>query len=278
MLVHLPLPDGTLTQLNVTVWGEENAARTLLCVHGLTRNSRDFDVLAKAAVVRGFRVVCPDMPGRGKSARLTNPAFYNNLINTQLTLALLVKMGVSKVDWLGTSMGGIMAIMAANQAPSLIHKLVLNDVGCVIPAKALQRIGEYVGDSPVHQSYLDAQEALKLRTVPFGVPAEYWQEFSGHSIEQVEGGFRLAYDPAIAAAFVPDALQQDILLWPLWEAVKLIPTMLIRGVQSDLLDAQTASQMQANHPQLTYYEVPNAGHAPALMSEVEIKRVIDFLD
>ena len=275
MLISLPLPDGSLCKLNVTIWGDETAPRTLFCVHGLTRNGRDFDVLAKAAAEKGFRVICPDMPGRGKSDWLPNTSFYNNLINAQLCLALLLALGIKKVDWVGTSMGGLIALLIANQAPNLINKLVLNDVGCVIPAAALQRIGSYVGNSPVYANFSDAEKELKCRTLPFAIPPEYWADFAANSIEQTAAGFRLAYDPAIAATF--GEIKQNIEMWPLWEAVKAIPTLLIRGAQSDLLTASTAATMQATHPHLSYYEVANAGHAPALMSDGEISKILDFV-
>ena len=275
MLVALALPDGNPCEMSYQEWGAENS-RILFCVHGLTRNGMDFEKLAIAASAQGFRVIAPDMPGRGKSPRLANPLLYNNMVNANLCIQLLAKLGITKVDWVGTSMGGMIALLIANQAPTLIQKLVLNDVGCVVPVASLKRIGEYVGLSPTHTTFAEAEAALKIRTQSFAIPDADWPRFAENSIEQIAEGFRLAYDPAIAQAF---ALMpaKDIALWPLWKAVKRIPTLLIRGAASDLLLEGTAVQMQATHPNLTRYNVGNAGHAPALMTEAEISAVLTFL-
>ena len=275
MLAALTLPDGTACEISYQEWGAENA-RVLFCVHGLTRNGMDFEKLALAAASKGFRVIAPDMPGRGKSPRLANPLLYNNMVNANLCIQLLAKLGITRVDWVGTSMGGLIAFLVANQLPGLIQKLVLNDVGCVVPAASLTRIGQYVGVSPNHATFAETEAALKLRTQAFAIPDADWPRFAENSIEQVPEGFRLAYDPAIAQAF---ALMppKDIELWPLWKAVKKIPTLLIRGATSDLLLEGTAVQMQATHPNLTRTNVANAGHAPALMTEEEINAVLEFL-
>jgi len=277
MLAALTLPDATPTSLSYNQWGDENASRVLFCVHGLTRNSMDFEKLALAAAEKGFRVIAPDMPGRGKSPRLANPALYNNLVNANLCLQLLGLLKTSKVDWLGTSMGGMVAMLVANQFPGLIQKLVLNDVGCVVTAASLRRIGEYVGNSPSYASFFEAEAALKNRTQFFSVPNVEWPRFAENSIEQTADGFRLAYDPAIAQAFALPEPIADIELWPLWEAVKKIPTLLVRGEHSDLLSEETAVQMQATHPRLARFNVAGAGHAPALMTEIEIGAVLGFL-
>jgi pimeloyl-ACP methyl ester carboxylesterase len=277
MLATLILPDGTPCALNYNSWGDASATRTLFCVHGLTRNGMDFEKLAQSAVTQGFRVIAPDMPGRGKSPRLANPAFYNNVVNANLCLQLLASLKVTQVDWVGTSMGGMIALLVANQMPGLMRRLVLNDIGCVITASSLKRIGEYVGNNPALATFAEAEASLKLRTAPFGIPENEWAHFAEHSIEQTPEGFRLAYDPAIAQGFSAIEPMADIQLWPLWKAVKRIPTLLIRGEDSDLLTADVAQKMQATHPHLTRYNVSNAGHAPALLTEQEINTVIGFL-
>lgn len=276
MLATLTLPDATSCQLAVQGWGTQNT-RILFCVHGLTRNAMDFEKLAIAAAAQGFRVIAPDMPGRGKSPRLANPAFYNNVVNASLCIQLLAQLGVSQVDWVGTSMGGLIALLVANQVPGVMRKLVLNDVGCVISATSLKRIGEYVGVSPNYASFAEAEAALRIRTQPFAIPDADWLRFAHNSMEQTPDGFRLAYDPAIAQGFAVAEPVVDLQLWPLWEAVKQIPTLLIRGKTSDLLTEETAKMMQATHPNLTRYNVPGAGHAPALMTEAEIAAVLGFL-
>lgn len=274
MLTSLPLPDGTSCTLNYHVWGEEHM-RTIFCVHGLTRNGMDFEKLALAAADKGFRVIAPDMPGRGQSPALSNPALYNNVVNAQLCLALLGTLGLTSVDWIGTSMGGMIAMLVANQSPATIHRLVLNDIGCFVPASSLKRIVEYGGEA-TYPTFPQAEEALKTRTQGFAVPAADWPRFAQHSIMQTDRGFRLAYDPAIISALANIDIK-DVDLWPLWEALKPIPLLLVRGEQSDLLTEETAQKMQATHPQLTRYNVAAAGHAPALMSETEIDVVLGFM-
>lgn len=249
----------------------------LFCVHGLTRNSMDFEVLGEAFAAKGFRVIAPDMPGRGKSVRLADSKLYNNMVNANLCLQLLVQFGIKQVDWLGTSMGGMIAMLIANQAPGVISKLILNDVGCMIPAASIARINEYVGVSPTYPTFSEAEASLKMRTAPFAIPEVNWKRFAENSIEQAEGGYRLAYDPAIALSFKSFEPGKDIEFWPLWEAMKPIPTLLIRGEHSDLLLEETAKTMQATHPRLTRLNIAGAGHAPALMTELEIAAIGQFL-
>ena len=330
MLTTLTLPDATPCPLSYESWGDENSQHVLFCVHGLTRNAMDFEKLAQSAVAKGFRVIAPDMPGRGKSPNLANPAFYNNAINANLCLQLLVALGITpplkspplsgeamrlgvcayktlsrvvgviknilphsrlspplippqaggkqkQLYWVGTSMGGLIAMLVANQAPTLIRKLVLNDVGCVITAASLARIGEYVGKSPSFATFAEAEQLLRERTSGFAILESDWKRFAETSIVQEAGSFRLAYDPAVAKGFALPTPAADIQLWPLWKAMKIIPTLLIRGEKSDLLTEETARQMQATHPKLTRYNVPNAGHAPALLTEEEIATVLGFL-
>lgn len=276
MLVSLTLPDGTPCELAYQEWGADNTT-VLFCVHGLTRNAMDFEKLAIAASMRGFRVIAPDMPGRGKSPRLHDPLLYNNLVNASLCLQFLGKLGITNVTWLGTSMGGMIAMLIANQAPGVIQKLILNDVGCVVSAASLRRISEYVGISPSYASFVEAENTLKLRTESFAIPDVDWPRFAHNSIEHTPEGFRLAYDPAIAQGMLMPEPIIDLQLWPLWKAVKRIPTLLIRGEKSDLLSQETAIQMHATHPHLTRYNVANAGHAPALMTEAEISTILNFL-
>lgn len=277
---HIDIPLSPLSEahtMHYVEWGNENTPRTVLCVHGLTRNGRDFDVLAAALAEKGFRVICPDIVGRGVSPNFKNPASYNNLTYAADCLYLLQQRGIKQVEWIGTSMGGMIALLVANQAPGLMRSLVLNDVGCLIEASAIARIAEYVAKPNMFATKDEAIAALRARTLPFSIPEKYWDDFATHSIKWCTEGFRLAYDPAIGQAM--GALTnggQPVLLWPLWEAVKPIPTLLVRGEVSDLLSKEVAAQMIATHPKLELYEVANAGHAPALMSEAEIEKIIVF--
>lgn len=277
MLVELTLPDNTACPIHVHQWGEDENSPVLFCVHGLTRHGLDFDKLAHAAASQGFRVIAPDMPGRGKSPPLANLAFYNNAINASLCAQLLMKLAIANVYWVGTSMGGIIALLLANQMPGVIRKLVLNDVGCLVPVSALQRIKDYASDITSFATYDKAEEALAARTATFGIPQSEWELFAKNSIMEKAGRYHLAYDPAILTALSPKDIAEDISLWPLWEAIKPIPTLLIRGEQSDLLSEEIAGQMQASHPNLTRYNVANAGHAPSLLSDAEINTILGFV-
>lgn len=275
MLVHLTLPENGACDVYLHQWGDEQSTRIMFCVHGLTRNGMDFEKLSKVAADKGFRVIAPDMPGRGKSPALANPVLYNNMVNASLCLQILAQLGITQVDWVGTSMGGMIALLIANQAPHYIRKLVLNDIGCMVPATALKRITEYA-TAAVYGQFTEAETALKIRTQPFAIPDTEWKHFAENSIEHTAQGYRIAYDPAIIQIIAASDIQ-DVNLWPLWEKVKPIPTLLIRGENSDLLSEETATAMQQTHPQLTRYNVAGAGHAPALMREAEINAVLGFL-
>lgn len=276
MFLRLLLPDGAPVNLSYEEWGDRQSPRVLFCVHGLTRNAMDFEVIGKAAAAAGFRMIAPDMPGRGKSENIKNPLLYNNAVYANLCLQMLGILGIRHVDWLGTSMGGIIAIIVANQAPGLIERLVLNDVGMVVTGASLARIGEYVGLAPSFATFEEAEAQLKIRTQPFSIPEGEWKRFAQNSIVPQNGGWRLCYDPAIGEAFKL-APPKDIELWQFWKAVKLIPTLLIRGEHSDLLTEEVAQKMKDTHPMLTRYDVAGAGHAPALMTQAEIGTILGFL-
>ena len=277
------LPDlatGELRHIVAYQWGDASAERTVLCVHGLTRNGRDFDYLARALAAKGRRVICPDMPGRGKSRWLAQPAGYNNAAYVADITQMLASLGISRVEWVGTSMGGILAIMAAAAAPALISKLVLNDIGAVIHAAGLERIFSYAGNKLVFATRQEAQEAMRTIFAPFGIrDEEHWQHMFTHSLRQAEdGSFTLAYDPSIIASLPrPEGAVQDIVLWPFMAGIMATPTLLIRGAQSDLLTREAALEMKAKMPLLSLYEVPHAGHAPSLMEAQDVQAVADFL-
>ncbi|MDE3015976.1 MAG: alpha/beta hydrolase [Pseudomonadota bacterium] len=259
-------------------WGNPDAAQTILCVHGLTRNGRDFDTLAEA-LSKDYRVLCPDMPGRGKSEWLVDPTGYNNAAYVAGILFMLGQLGITQIHWIGTSMGGILGLLAANTAPGLIRALVLNDVGCLIPAAALTRILSYAKVSNSFSTRAEAEAALRFRCAPFGVPDEaHWQLLFEHGIEPDGGGFRLTCDPAMFAMGPPaDQPMQDVNLWGLWPAVTAVPMLLIRGTESDILPRGVALQMQASHPRFTFREIAGTGHAPALMTPEQVEMVREWL-
>lgn len=258
-------------------WGNPDADYTVLCVHGLTRNSRDFDFLARSLSSR-YRVLCPDMPGRGSSQWLTDPTTYAYPTYINDILFIIHTLKITKIHWVGTSMGGIIGMMMAGLAPGILQSMILNDIGCLIPKAGLMRIFEYVGVKTYFANRVAAEAALRDIFQPFGITKEeHWQHFFTHSLQEKDGGFALAYDPAIAMNFPKKEEVQDIDLWPFWESLMPLPCLLIRGEKSDLLTRDTALSMMEKHPHLTLHEVPNTGHAPTLMDEREIGLISNWL-
>jgi pimeloyl-ACP methyl ester carboxylesterase len=255
-------------------WGPADGA-PVVCVHGLTRSGRDFDVLAQALGAAGRRVICPDLPGRGASDWLPAPALYQPPTYVTALSYLLARLD-GPVDWVGTSLGGIcgMAIAATHGSP--IRRLVLNDVGATIPQEAVARIGEYMATPPEVFPDVAALEAhLRRIHAPFGALTDaQWRHLAETSARAVEGGVALHYDPAIAEPICeqePEAVDMQ----GLWRMVRQ-PVLLIRGAESDLLEQQTARSMaEAAHVRLE--EIPGAGHAPALMDPAQIALVAEFL-
>lgn len=256
-----------------TEWGE--AGRALICVHGLTRNGRDFDRLA-AALSDRWHVICPDMPGRGRSEWLPAVDYTYPQYMADLT-ALIGRLGVAELDWLGTSMGGIIGMLMAAQPRSPIRRLVINDVGPFIPKAGLARLAEYVGKDP-HFAGLDELEAhLRKVHAPFGPLNDHdWRHMALQGYRRLEGGgYGLHYDPAIGQSLQSNDLG-DVDLWSSWDAIQC-PVLALRGANSDILRADTAAEMSSRGPKATLVELPGIGHAPALMAEDQIALVRDWL-
>lgn len=263
-------------------WGDENADRIAICVHGLTRNSRDFDFIAKALAAKGYRVFCPSMAGRGDSEWLSDPMGYNYATYVADCLALLNNFHLKGVDWIGTSMGGLIGMMIAANVPGRISKLVMNDIGSQLQAPALARIYGYLSTVPRHfTSRAEGEAYIREIFSGFGITDDaVWQHFFDHSLAAHDGGWRLRFDPAIAE---PIRLQtnnfqdmQDVSLADLWEKVK-IPTLIIRGSESDILDATTVNAMRSTNPKAQEYVIAGVGHAPMLDSPMQYQRVINWL-
>jgi len=258
-------------------WGRANDAPAVVCVHGLTRNGRDFDALAAALVDAGRRGACPDVVGRGESAWLADPDGYGYPQYMGDAVALLAALGGEAVDWVGTSMGGLLGMMLAAQPGSPIRKLVINDVGPFIPVAALRRIGAYMA---VRQHWPDlaaAERDLRVSYASFGDLSDaQWRRFTEDSVRPAaDGGFERNFDPAIAKPFEGAELA-DVNLWPLWDAISC-PVLVLRGAQSDLLLPETAAEMAARGPRAEVVEVPDCGHAPALLDPWQIALVRDWL-
>ena len=249
----------------------------IVCVHGLTRNARDFDFVAQRLAQHG-RVICPDILGRGDSDWLRSPALYGYPLYIsqiqQLLAHLYLTFAQSSCYWLGTSMGGLIGMMLAATPGTGISRLIMNDVGPVIPYSALQRLGDYVGKAPLFGTLDQAERYLRKVAAPFGpLTDEQWQHLAQHGTEPWEGQLRLRYDPAIAEGFA--MVTGDVDLSMIWQAVSC-PVLVIRGGESDLLPAATARSM-LQHADTQLVEFPGIGHAPMIMARDQINAVEHFL-
>ncbi|QRM19433.1 alpha/beta fold hydrolase [Dechloromonas sp. TW-R-39-2] len=269
-------PSG-LHRMAYTEWGERDNPRVLLCVHGLTRNARDFDKLAEA-MSSHYRVICPDVVGRGRSGRLRNPAGYGIPQYVADMVTLIARLNVETVDWVGTSMGGLIGMALASQEGSPIRKLLLNDVGPVITVESLKRIGSYVGTDPTWAGFDEALAFVKAVSAPFGALTEaQWYALTESSVAQrADGRWGFVYDPQIAAPFKAAFGDQDIDLWPVYEQIAC-PTLVLRGADSDLLTRETWQAMGLRGPRARLAEIQGVGHAPMFMTEEQISVARDFL-
>ena len=260
-----------------TDWGNPATDRTVFCVHGLTRNSRDFDEFAEC-LSDSSHVICPDIAGRGYSDWLLNPDDYGFPLYVNDMAALLAHIGDEKVDWFGTSMGGIIGMLLAAQPNSPIQRLIVNDVGPFIPKDSLARIGDYLGLDLKFKDLQALEQHLRLIHEPFGeLNDSQWQHLAEHSSKKCEDGqYAMHYDPQLAKPF-KEAEPQDVDLWPIWEAIKC-PVLILRGEKSDLLPRETAQEMLKRGPDSELVEIPGVGHAPSMMIESEIDLVKRWLN
>ncbi|MEN9477365.1 MAG: hypothetical protein RLZZ300_1506 [Pseudomonadota bacterium] len=266
-----------LHRMAYTEWGARDNPRVLICVHGLTRNGRDFDALAEA-MSGHYRVICPDVVGRGQSGRLRDPAGYGIPQYVADMVTLIARLNVDSVHWVGTSMGGLIGMALAAQECTPLRKLVLNDVGPLITVESLQRIATYVGTDPQWASFNEALAYVKLISAPFGQLSEaQWHHLTETSIVQrADGRWAFRYDPRIAEPFKAAFVDKDIDLWPIYAGITC-PTLVVRGAESDLLTRDTWQQMGACGPQAQLAEIPGVGHAPMFQSDEQIAIVRDFL-
>lgn len=268
---------GGLHQMAYTEWGDPANPKLLVCVHGLSRCGRDFDALARA-MADHYRVVCPDVPGRGLSGWLKNPMEYQVQTYVANMVTLLARMDADSVHWVGTSMGGLIGMTLASLPETPLQKLVLNDVGPVIAAASLARIGEYLGMAPQFPDFAAAVAYIRAVSATFGAHSDAeWQSLTEHvTRKQSDGTFRMHYDPAIAVPFKASRADKDIELWPYYDAIRC-PTMVIRGALSDLLKREALQEMSVRGPRAKIVEIADVGHAPTLMHADQIAIVRAFL-
>lgn len=285
-LHHVACLDPTgLHRMAYRVHGDPANPRVVVCVHGLTRQGRDFDVLAQALAGRA-RVVCPDVVGRGDSDWLRDAAGYQLATYAADMVTLLARLDVEQVDWVGTSMGGLIGMLLASlrtaDGRSLVRRLVLNDVGPALHAGAIARIGSYLGKGGPFANLDEGAAYLQTISAGFGPHTEdAWRTLSAPQFKPTDDGrLRLHYDPELAAPFraaTPAmAVAGEAILWQRYDAITC-PTLLIRGAESDLLTAATAQAMTKRGPRPRLVELPGVGHAPTLLAPEQVALVRDFL-
>jgi pimeloyl-ACP methyl ester carboxylesterase len=263
-------------RMSYAEWAGPPSAPTVLCVRGLTRNGRDFDVLAEA-LARDFRVICPDILGRGKSDWLEHSEDYDYAVYIGSMAQLIARLDVPELLWVGTSMGGLMGLITAALPRAPIKRLVINDIGPLIAKEGLARIATYVGKDPSFAD-LTALEAYQREVAAgFGALTDaQWRHLATHAARtKPDGSLGLAYDPRIGDAFKKAPLV-DVDLWALWDRIAC-PTLVLRGAQSDLLRRSDAEAMTRRGPRASLVEFPGVGHAPALMAPEQIAAVRGFL-
>jgi len=268
---------GGLHQMAYTEWGDPANRKLLVCVHGLSRCGRDFDTLARA-MAGEYRVVCPDVPGRGLSGWLKNPMEYQVETYVADMVTLLARADADCVHWVGTSLGGLIGMTLASLPETPLRKLVLNDVGPIVTAASLARIGEYLGKAPQFPDFATAVQYIRAVSATFGRHSDdEWAVLTEHvTRRQADGSLRMHYDPAIAVPFMAAKTDKDIELWNYYDAIRC-PTLVIRGALSDLLRRETLEEMAGRGPRAKTVEIADVGHAPTLMHQDQIAIVRDFL-
>ena len=266
--VQCASPSG-LHRMAYTEWGDPANPRVLVCVHGLSRNGRDFDDLARAMAV-SHRVVCPDVVGRGQSDWLRDPSGYGVPQYIADMMVLIARLDVEAVDWLGTSMGGLIGMVLASFDGTPIHHLLLNDVGPVISAESIRRSGDYIGRAPKFANIEDAERYIRLVSAPFGALADaQWRALTESNVRPTsDGRLEMIYDPAIADSFHRATSAGEVNLWPIYDRIRC-PTRVVRGELSDLLAADTARAMCGRGPLPDLVEVPGVGHAPMFLDDTQ---------
>jgi pimeloyl-ACP methyl ester carboxylesterase len=269
---------GGLHRMAYKEWGDADNPNVLVCVHGVTRVGDDFDALARA-LAGHYRVVCPDVAGRGRSEPLRNPDLYRipQYVSDMVTLIARVtaNSAAAKVDWFGTSMGGLIGMVLASLPGTPIGKLLLNDIGPTLDPVALQRIGDYIGQELRFPSFETASAFVRAVSLSFGPHTEaQWHKIAADVLrEQADGQWVRHYDMALAQPFrgaTPETAKADeAALWAAYDAIAC-PTLLVRGAESDLLSAATAAAMCARGPRPRLVEIAGVGHAPTFITDDQI--------
>ena len=266
-------------RISFTDWGTASAVRPVVCVHGLTRNGRDFDHLAAVLARAGRRVICPDLPGRGQSERLHDSSDYALPQYCSDMAVLMAALDTAEVDWVGTSLGGLIGMVLAALPGSPIRRIVINDIGPYLPWPGLLRLGVNLNEAPKSFETMEQAEGYYRRVLaPFGrLEDAHWRHLTTHSVAwSVEGRcFRPLCDPNIAHAF-RNPWHYSVDLWKYWDAID-VPILVIRGQQSDLLSEGVLKDMMRRNRNVRVQIIADCGHAPALIADEQIKVVTRFL-
>ena len=291
------LANGSFHRIAYTDWGNASSPHVVVCVHGLARNSRDFDFLATALAPR-LRVLCMDVVGRGESDWLENKSYYSFATYQSDAAAMLARASApprrwfgrpagAKLDWVGTSMGGLIGMLLASRPGSPIRRLVLNDVGPLIPWSALLRMKGYITRGKSFKDLDEVEAYFRDVCASFGPLTDaQWKHLARHGTRQTgDGSYELRYDPKIGEGLHghvdpefplgPDLLR-GIDLWNVWSKLE-VPTLVLRGAESDVLRPVTVEEMKRRKPDIEVVEFAGVGHAPALMSDDQIRAVKEFL-
>lgn len=264
-------------------WGDPANPKVLVCVHGITRVSDDFDYLARVLSERDhYRVICPDIVGRGRSGWLRDPQQYQIPQYVSDMVTLLAKVNAGSLDWLGTSMGGLIGMGLASLPDNPIRKLILNDIGPVLQPDAIARIGKYIGQDVRFATFEEAAAFIRSISQSFGPHTEQeWHKMAVDVLRQDEcGQWKRHYDPSLTIPFCSLTVDQlkelEHVAWAAYDAVHC-PTLIVRGADSDLLTRETAEEMTRRGPRAKYVELLGIGHAPTFMHADQIALVRDFL-
>ena len=255
-------------------WGDPRNPEVLICVHGVSRVSDDFDDLALALSDR-YRVICPDVVGRGRSSWLKNPHLYAVPQYVSDMVTLVARLNVPTVDWFGTSMGALIGMGLASLPDTPIRKMIMNDVGPTLNYAALLRIAAYLGLDRRFASFEEGEAYIRTVSASFGTHTnEQWNKLARDVLRQEpDGTWRRHYDPSIAKAFESmteeNVIKGEAALWVAYDAIRC-PVLLVRGMESDLLTPETAKQMTERGPKAQLVELPDVGHAPTFMHAEQI--------
>ncbi len=267
-------------RINYLEWGKSenfNNQETLLCVHGLTRNARDFDFFA-AKMCEKYRVLCPDVVGRGDSDHLLDDESYNYLQYNSDMNVLISRIGDKDLNWVGTSMGGIIGMVLASVAQSPIKKLVVNDIGPEVSRDALMSIAQYIGKSSEFESQKDVENYLREIYPEFApMTDEDWEHMAKYSCRKTKHGtYKMKVDSRVGDAFRDSISYFSVDMWEIWEKITC-PVLVLRGKESSFLSEETAQKMLACGPRTTVVEFENTGHTPTLRNDEQVNVIADWL-